>query len=264
MARAEVLIVGWSMLAQRRLVPALGTVDVASRRGEEAIDQSARPHVSAIFEGYAQALQMSDCPVVYISLPNALHAQWVEAALREGRDVIVDKPAFPDVATAERLADLAVEKGRLLVEATVFDRHAQMRRLMQLADEDEGYRIISAEFLIPAPAADNFRSQSGLGGGALLDMGPYAAATARLLGRGPVRGVSVASLPTKVNGDVDGGFQVELQFDKARLRGLFAFGMSYQNTLTVWTERQSLQVERVFSPPPDVALNMARRLECLK
>ena len=43
---------------------------------------------------------------------------------------------------------------------------------------------INTNFIIPMPKRNSFRMSKKLSGGCLMDMGPYAAATARLLGSG--------------------------------------------------------------------------------
>ena len=60
---------------------------------------------------------MDDVDAVYISSPNAFHAQQAEMMLKAGKHVLLEKPACPDKETFARLRSLAQEKGLVLLEA---------------------------------------------------------------------------------------------------------------------------------------------------
>ena len=65
-------------------------------------------------------LRDSDADIVYLSLPNAMHEQWVMAALAAGKHVIVDKPAMMTLEASLRAVEEARRAGVSLAEATVF------------------------------------------------------------------------------------------------------------------------------------------------
>jgi NDP-hexose-3-ketoreductase len=111
---------------------------------------------------------------------------------------------------------------------------------------------IDARFIIPPLPSANFRNHSAQGGGCLLDMGPYAAAIARLFGDGPPRSLAVVAAPRAPGLDIDVGFSLLAQFDDGvRYSGHFGFEGEYQNELLLVGKGGSIAVERVFSPPPD-------------
>lgn len=63
-----------------------------------------------------------DIDIVDISTPNFLHAQQAIAALRAGKDVILQKPITPTVEEAEDIIDIAVQTGRKVgVYMSLFD-----------------------------------------------------------------------------------------------------------------------------------------------
>jgi scyllo-inositol 2-dehydrogenase (NADP+) len=56
----------------------------------------------------------ADLDLVVVASPNKTHVALAERALRAGLPVVVDKPLAATAAEADRLADLAEERGRLL------------------------------------------------------------------------------------------------------------------------------------------------------
>src|ERR1700676_755088 len=92
------LLVGFSNIAQKRVLPALKNIAEVER-----IDIATTKIVSAnilgglpgkIFNNYSEAIKAGTAEIAYISLVNSAHEIWVERALSMGYHVIVDKPAF--------------------------------------------------------------------------------------------------------------------------------------------------------------------------
>ncbi len=252
----NILVLGYSSIAQRRVMPALSAmdaitrIDIASRSKTPA---AGLPKAGVHFTSYDEALAQTKAECVYISLLNSLHETWIENCLAAGKHVIVDKPATLSLNAAKRLVDLATGKGLLLAEATVFDFHPQFDAMEDFLAEAGGLTHIDAQFIIPPLPADNFRNGAALGGGCLLDMGAYAAGLARRFGSDLLRLAAFGAPP--IDGrDVDRGFSLAAQFaNGVRYTGHFSFESEYQNRLLLVARGGSLLVERQFSPPPDSA-----------
>ncbi len=249
------LIIGLGSIAQRRVLPALASlpgiaaIDIASRSKPAP---AAWPKQGAFFRDYAEALEKSAAELVYISLPNADHVEWIEAALAAGKHVVVDKPATLSLETARAVCDSAARRKLLLAEATVFSWHAQFAPLASFFDEFGPLTHVSAQFIIPPLPAENFRNFAKAGGGCLADMGPYAAAIGRLLGGGAPLELHAVAAPADPKLDVDIGFSFVARYASGlQYAGQFSFESEYQNRLTVVGNRGSIAVERIFSPPPD-------------
>src|SRR5438046_8291042 len=120
----DVLILGHSSIAQRRVVPALSTlsgfgrIDVATRKAAGGVPFE-WPY-GDVYGDYKKALHESAAQLVYVSLVNSEHARWTEEAINAGRHVVVDKPAFLGVQGTERMLELADRRGVCVAEATVW------------------------------------------------------------------------------------------------------------------------------------------------
>ncbi len=246
----RLLILGHSRIVQRRVLPAAAAlpeveqVDVASRRPAE------NPRGEA-FLGLQAGLQGSRAELAWVSVVNSEHAALVEACLRRGLHVIVEKPAATRLADAERLADLALAQGLCLAEATVFASHPQIALAReQFAQRQDAPCRIAAVFSVPPFAADNFRWRPELGGGALLDMGLYAVATARVFFGESARDWTCRVLSR--HGGVDTAFAALAGSPDGRaFTGLFGFDTEYRNHLDVLGRRVRVGIDRAFTTPPD-------------
>jgi predicted dehydrogenase len=207
------------------------------------------------------ALADSGADIVYLSLPNAMHEQWALAALAAGKHVVVDKPAMMALEAAGHAVAEARRRKLLLAEAIVFGNHPQFQALSEFAAEQGPLTQVDAQFIIPPLPIGNFRNHAELGGGCLLDMGPYAAATMRLLGNGPPSRVAVLAGGRHPQTGVDMGFSVLARLDNgAAFSGHFSFEGEYQNRLLIVGRSGSVLTERVFSPPADHRMEWRRRI----
>jgi D-xylose 1-dehydrogenase (NADP+, D-xylono-1,5-lactone-forming) len=187
---------------------------VASRDPERAAGYARENGIERAYGNYEQLLDDPDVEAVYISLPNSLHVDWSQRALRAGKHVLCEKPLSRRVADVEAAFDVAQSADRLLMEAFMWRHNPQTKRVVQLVQAGSigRLRLIRAafSFAIGADDAANVRLSAQLGGGALMDVGSYCVSAARLLAGEP-RAVSGQQL---VGGDgVDVAFAGAMRFD---------------------------------------------------
>lgn len=256
----RVLILGLSSIAQRRGIPALrglgcvGRIDVATRKaaGGQLPLQGLE---GDLYADYQLALTQSKADLAYVSLVNSEHARWAEEALGRGFHVVVDKPAFLGLQVAERMLELADRKGVCLAEATVFGYHPQVELVNELfrAAGCAPHKM-TATFSFPPLDENNFRYRRTLGGGALWDVGPYAAAAGRVFYREEPLAVSCHVLSRGGPEQVDLAFSMLSLFSHGRsLVGHFGFNTVYRNRLDLASTQLSVEFDRAFTTPPDSA-----------
>jgi len=259
----RLLILGYSSIVRRRVLPAARTVPVfrdiavASRshgaeRGEDRVRW---------FADYERALAESGADVVYVSGVNSEHPRWIERALACGRHVMVDKPALPDAAAAAAMVALARRQRRALAEATVFMFHPQVARLQAIvADAIASSLRVTAVFSVPPLPPADFRYRADCGGGTLSDLGPYAVAANRLAFGAPPAEVRCRVLTRSGSPGVDTSFSVLMTHaEGGALAGHFGFTTSYQNRLSMLTDASAVDVERIFTTAPDAPATLRVR-----
>ncbi len=212
------------LLAGARLADNVDVVAVGSRDRERGEAFAAEHGIGRVHGSYEELLADPEVEAVYIPLPNSLHVPWSVRALEAGKHVLCEKPLARRVADAEAAFDAAERAGRLLMEGFMWRYHPQTEALVRLAGEIAPLRVIRAAFGFPIGGdPSNVRLQSGLEGGALMDVGCYCVSALRLLGGEPeqarafsveggdgvdMRLAGVLRLPGGVLGTFDCGFDV--------------------------------------------------------
>ena len=104
------------------------------------------------------------------------------------------------------------------------------------------------------PKKNSFRMSKKLSGGCLMDMSPYAAATARLLGLG-----KLIKMHTSINKNKQGlitSFKVFCKFQKNYYFGYFCFGGEYKNNMILFSKNKHIELNNIFSPPSNKNLKI--------
>ncbi|MFC4147334.1 Gfo/Idh/MocA family protein [Micromonospora mangrovi] len=250
-------VLGAADIAWRRTVPAIVACDrlrlaaVASRTPEKA-GAFAERFGGAAVTGYQRLLARDDVQAVYVALPNALHEEWTDAALRAGKHVLVEKSLTVDATVAARLADTARDAGLALVENFAFldhPQHAWVRdRIAEGAIGD--VRNVSASFGVPQADPTLIRYNRELAGGALRETGCYPVRLAAAL-----LGPDVEVVGARLHEDPETGVDISgaaLLADSAGVTAQCDFGLAhaYRNTYAVWGSTGRIEVDWAFTPPP--------------
>ncbi|KAH9004722.1 NAD(P)-binding protein [Lactarius hatsudake] len=132
-----------------------------------------------VYGNYSGVYNDPDVDVVYIGTPHTFHYQNAVDAIKAGKHILVEKPATTSADEFRSLVDLAAKHGVFLMEAmwTRFQPIAlAVKRVI-----DEGR--IGAPVLVHADLSGDFDIENlplthrildpNLGGGAILDLGPY-------------------------------------------------------------------------------------------
>jgi len=169
--------IGAGVVATKALAPAVRSARnanlyaVASRDISRALNLSP----SCVYDNYDELINDPKVEAIYISLPNNVHASIASRALMAGKAVLCEKPLTMNYQESEELVRVAKASNSLLVEAIWFRWHP---RLIKACEQIKAGVIgeisqIDAAFTYVNNNKDNYRFDPALGGGALLDLGPY-------------------------------------------------------------------------------------------
>ncbi len=139
-------------------------------------DRSRTLEPNRVHGEYADLLDDPEVEVVYISLRNGQHREWVERALTAGKHVLCEKPLGVTASEVRSMFATAEQHGRLLVEAVWAQWHPRFARLLALARSGSLGELVQIDtrFTFTSDTLDgNYRLDPTMGGGALLDVGCY-------------------------------------------------------------------------------------------
>ncbi len=192
-----IAVVGLGKLALGEILDAFAAarraklVALVSGNREKALRVAAQYGVpeDAIYD-YAGFDRIANDPridIVYIVLPNALHAEYAIRAFRAGKHVLCEKPLATSIADCEAMIAAGRAAGRKLMTAyrCQFEPHNLAAMRMLRRNELGDLRIVSADIgrsTDPRDPADQWRLNRALAGsGSLFDIGIYALNAARFL-----------------------------------------------------------------------------------
>ena len=254
-------VLGCANIAERYMIPAINALNpyynligIASRSQDKAIELAKKFNTKS-YNGYDDLLNEPLLEAVYIPLPNALHGQWIEAALDLGLHVIVEKSLACSYEEVSRLNEIANKKSLALVENFQFRFHSQLNFIQRMLKEGTigELRCMRSSFGFPPfPDEDNIRYQKELGGGALLDVGAYPIKLSQII-LGENLEVSSANLVYDTNKGVDIWGGAYLKQSNGILFSEIAFGFDhyYQCNLELWGSKGKIYTNRIFTAHPD-------------
>jgi predicted dehydrogenase len=169
--------IGAGVVATKALAPAVRSARnanlyaVASRDISKALNLSP----SCVYDNYDELINDPKVEAIYISLPNNVHASIASRALMAGKAVLCEKPLTMNYQESEELVKVSKASNSLLVEAIWFRWHPRLiKACQQIAAGVIGeITQIDAAFTYVNNNKGNYRFDPALGGGALLDLGPY-------------------------------------------------------------------------------------------
>lgn len=194
--------VRWGLLStaniNRRLIPAIRAsrrgelVAVASRTQERADEYAREWNIPTAFGSYEDLIASDAVDVVYIGLPNHLHAEWTIRALRSGLHVLCEKPFTISLKEMDAVMDAADETGNVVAEAFMYRHHPQTKLVGEwIGDGRLGeVRLVRGVFNFTVRQSHNVRLVPEYGGGSLWDVGIYPVSFAQYVFGGPPEVVS--------------------------------------------------------------------------
>ena len=201
-----------ALVRPARAVPEVVLAGVAARDPQRGGDFAIKHHVTRAYPSYAAMLKSQDIDAIYNPLPNSLHAEWTIRALEAGKHVLCEKPLASNAAEAERMAEVAHQTGRVLVEAFHYRYHPLATRMKHIVESGELGRLrdVEVSFCVPMLLPKDIRFDYALAGGATMDLGCYAIHMLRHLAEGEPEVLRARALLKSP--DVDRFMEAEMRF----------------------------------------------------
>jgi predicted dehydrogenase len=245
-------------IAREKVIPGLLKADrcelvaIASRDEGQARAVAAELGIPTAHGSYEALLADPAVDVVYIPLPNHLHAEWTIAAARAGKHVLCEKPLATTAADAQRMVDACADAGVRLMEAFMYRHHPSWVAAVEVVASGRLGRLRAVQswfsFYNDDPA--NIRNQLDAGGGALFDIGCYAVNLSRLLFDGEPRAVEASLFRDPATG-VDTLTSAILDFEDGVATFTCSTRVETDQRVHVYGTDGRLSIEIPFNIPPD-------------
>jgi xylose dehydrogenase (NAD/NADP) len=259
----------WGLLGTARItrsiIPALRAAAgheltaVASRSAEKAAAHAKQWDIPRAITSYEAMLADPDIDIVYIPLPNHLHAEWTIKAAEAGKHVLCEKPIALTVEEVDRITAAATRHGVVVAEAFMYRHHPQTMMLKQLLGEGAigELRYIRGSFTFTLNRPKDVRLEREWGGGSLWDVGCYPVSLARVL---------AGMQPREVFGHaqfgatgIDEMFAGQLIFtDKLQAQFDCGFAAPFRTEAELVGTTGSIRVTRPFKPGASETLVLSR------
>jgi xylose dehydrogenase (NAD/NADP) len=259
----------WGLLGTARItrsiIPALRAAAgheltaVASRSAEKAEAHAKQWSIPRAIASYEAMLADPDIDVVYIPLPNHLHAEWACKAAEAGKHVLCEKPIALTVDEVDRIAATASRHGVVVAEAFMYRHHPQTMMLKQLLGEGAigELRYIRGSFTFTLNRPGDVRFDLTYGGGSLWDVGCYPVSLARVLAGMQPREVFGRAQHGATG--IDEMFAGQLIFtDKLQAQFDCGFAAPFRTEAELVGTTGSIRVTRPFKPGASETLVLSR------
>jgi D-xylose 1-dehydrogenase (NADP+, D-xylono-1,5-lactone-forming) len=179
---------------------------VASRDLGRAEAYAKEWSIPRAYGSYEALLADPEIDVVYISLPNSLHAEWTIRAAQAGKHVMCEKPLAITLEQVDAVTAAARQNNVVVAEAFMYRHHPQTLKVKELvAGGALGQPwLVRGSFSFRLSHSEDVRLSPDLLGGSLWDVGCYPVSYARTM---------LGEEPTEVYGwQVRGPSRVDLFF----------------------------------------------------
>jgi predicted dehydrogenase len=261
-------VLRWGLLGTARINRLLIPAVRASTRSEVAAVASRDERRAAAYAAewripratsYERLAADPALDILYIPLPNSLHASWTIRAVEAGRHVLCEKPLALSPGDVDAIAAAASQHGRVVTEGFMYRHTAQTARIVGLLHDGAlgAVRRIESVFTFLQNRTPDVRLDPALGGGSLWDVGCYPVSLAQLLAGAPPAAVSGTARigPT----GVDEHFTGRIDYANGVVASFTCgFRADYRTWLRVAGTDGTLVVERPFRPEPVERLRLER------
>ncbi len=254
-----ILPLRWGFLSTARinqaLIPILEKskrnqlVAVASRSLSRAEVYARDWSIPQAFGSYEAMLADPGIDVVYISLPNSLHAEWTIRAVESGKHVLCEKPLATSLEEMKAILASSEKAKQIVAEAFMYRHHPQTLKVKELVDSGVigCLQRIHGSFTFKITQLDDIRLSPSLGGGSIWDTGCYLINYCRyIVGKEPEE---VFGWHVWGDSGIDEVFTGLMQFPN-EVFGQFdsGFRSPYRQSLEIIGSKGTVQVPHAFKP----------------
>jgi predicted dehydrogenase len=150
-------------------------VAVASRNFERAQKYCNTYNIKKFYGSYDEILEDKEVDLIYISLPNSMHFEYVLKSLEKGKHVFCEKPMCFNKTQSTLIKNIALEKKLLVFDAMHYFYYPDIEQTIKLINGGFFGKVkkIYINFGLKNPPIDDIRLKKETMGGAFMHLGCY-------------------------------------------------------------------------------------------
>jgi len=252
-------LIGCSRVAKKEVIPSIinskiAQLEMIGSRYEEKALEFCNEFGCNSYGTYEDVLRNKNIDVVYISLPIALHEQWVIKSAKFKKHVLCEKSSTTTLRSAKKMVEVCKENNVRLLENFMFRYHPQHKIVAELIKQGALGELLNFRgyFGFPYPEEGNIRLKKDLGGGVLNDAACYPIYASRMIfNEEPI------SLSCRLKKDleymVDSKADAFLVYPGDKVAFISAaFGAYFQSAYNLWGSKSFLSMRRAYAVPRDM------------
>jgi len=150
---------------------------VASRDFNRAKTYADKYGIPRFFNSYQEMLMCREVDLVYIGLPNSMHAEWIVKAADANKHILVEKPMCLNMDEMNEIEYTCKKNRVLLLEGIMTQHHPWQEKIKNIIDEGKYGKLKRARtqisYQLDRGETGNYRCCQSLGGGAFYDESAY-------------------------------------------------------------------------------------------
>lgn len=255
-------ILNWGILSTARINQALISplriskrnelIGIASRSMDRATIYAHENMIPRSYGTYEDLLSDPDIDVVYIPLPNHLHAEWAIKSAEAGKHILCEKPLGISTHEVDSMIDAARNNNVILTEAFMYRHHSQTKIVNALIKDGAigDLQVIRGSFTFSLERVGDIRLNSEMGGGSIWDVGCYPISYAIMLAGSKVKEVFGWQVNSQTNVDII--FTGQIRFENGIIAQFDSgFKSPVRTNMEIIGRRGSIVVPRPFNPKHD-------------
>lgn len=235
---------------------ALGSRDVAKARKKVK-------DADGIFWGsYDEVLAHPDVQVVYVALPNHLHAKWAIKAMQQGKAVLCEKPICTSLCELEDMISVSKQTNQLLADGFMYRFHPQHQKVKEILDSGilGELQLFKAQFSYHLTDPHNIRLKPECHGGALNDVGCYLLDSLLWLSNSSIESFQIDQ--KEVQSGIDESTALQIKMNSGLIAQLFCSTKSPRINFYQWVgEKGTLEVPQAYIPASGKPVHLILKTE---
>ncbi len=231
-----------------------------------------------VYSDYINIFKNKDVDIIYIGLPNSMHAKLCLDALKNNKNVVVEKPITANYKIFKKIKNEFLKKNLLLEEGTANKFHPFYKSIIKVLKKVKFSKILKIKSSFGNDAVGGKKIfglrlkkidykkrlfNKSLNGGSILDGGIYPVSLiVDILSSYDNKfldNIKIDNCYKKISNGVDLSSKLNLSFNKIKIEVETSLLKKLDNNLEIYTDDEIIKIENIFNISQDSLINFNKK-----